>query len=233
MNIIAIIPARGGSKGIPHKNIYPLCGKPLIAWNIEAALASTFISAVYVSTDDTKIVAAARSYGAHVIERPQELANDTATSESALLHGLEVLKQQGIQPDLLVFMQCTSPLTATEDIDAAIKKLLDENADSCLTATAFHYFVWNELADGSAEGINHDKRFRPRRQDRDPQYQENGAVYVMKCSGFLQAKHRFFGKTVLSIMPQERCFEIDEPVDLDIVDVLLQKQLQRSSCSTN
>ena len=231
MKIIAIIPARGGSKGIPRKNLCSLCGKPMIAWNIEAALASIFISAVYVSTDDKEIASVAQSHGAHVIERPVELANDTATSESALIHGLDVLKQQGIYPDLLVFMQCTSPLTATEDIDAAIKKLLDEKADSCLTATDFHYFVWEELPDGSAKGINHDKRFRPRRQDRNPQYQENGAVYVMTCSGFLQAKHRFFGKTVMSIMPQERCFEIDEPIDLQIVEMLLRKQLKNSSLS--
>ena len=203
----------------------------MIAWNIEAALASRFISAIYVSTDDREIASEALSHGAHVINRPVEFANDTATSESALIHGLDVLKQQGIHPDLLVFMQCTSPLTATEDIDAAIKKLLDEKADSCLTVTNFHYFVWKELADGSAEGINHDKQLRPRRQDRDPQYQENGAIYVMTCSGFLQAKHRFFGKTVMSIMPQERCFEIDEPVDMEIVEMLLRKQLKISSSS--
>jgi N-acylneuraminate cytidylyltransferase len=226
MNIIAIIPARGGSKGIPLKNVRPLCGKPLIAWNIEAASASEFISQVYVSTDDREIAVAARAHGAQVIDRPQDLANDTATSESALLHALELLKKKKISPDLLVFMQCTSPLTATRDIDAAIQKLLDERADSCFTATDFHYFIWKKLADGSVEGINHDKRFRPRRQDREPQYQENGAVYVMNCRGFVQARHRFFGKTVMSLMPQERCFEIDEPVDLDIAEVLLRKSKQ-------
>ena len=227
MNIIAIIPARGGSKGIPQKNVRPLCGKPLVAWNIQAALASKFISEVYVSTDDMEIAAAARSHGAHVIDRPQELASDTATSESALLHGLEVLEGKGVLPDLLVFLQCTSPLTVSDDIDAAIQKFFDEKADSCFTATDFHYFVWKELADGSAEGINHDKRFRLRRQDREPQYQENGAVYVMNCLGFLQAHQRFFGRTVMSVMPQERCFEIDDPVDMEIAEVLLNKQLGR------
>jgi N-acylneuraminate cytidylyltransferase len=226
MNVIAIIPARGGSKGIQHKNIRALCGKPLIAWNIQAALASKFISTVYVSTDDSQIASIARDYGAQIIVRPQELANDTATSESALLHGLSILNKRGINPDLLVFMQCTSPLTTNEDIDAAIQKLIEKKADSCFTATDFHYFVWEELADGSAIGINHDKRFRPRRQDREPQYLENGAVYVMKCSAFQQARHRFFGKTVMSFMPQERCFEIDEPVDLEIAEVLLRKQIK-------
>lgn len=225
MKTIAIIPARGGSKGIPRKNVIPVAGKPMLAWNIEAAKASKFVDAVYVSTDDAEIAAVARNYGAQVIDRPQELAGDTASSESALVHALGVLKEQGVAPELLVFMQCTSPLTATEDIDAAVQKLLDEKADSCLTATDFHYFVWKENDDGTADGVNHDKRVRPRRQDREPQYVENGAIYVMKTPEFLEANHRFFGKTVMSIMPPERCFEIDEPIDLQIAEAMLKKAL--------
>jgi len=221
MKIACVIPARGGSKGIPRKNVIPVFGKPLVAWNIEAAKASVFVEDVYVSTDDAEIADVARTFGAKVIERPAVLAGDTASSESALLHALEVLKKQGDEPDLLVFMQCTSPLTAAADIDDAIQKLLAETADSCFTAKEFHYFVWKENADGSADGINHDKSFRPRRQDREPQYMENGAIYVMKASGFIEGQHRFFGKTVMSIMPAERCFEIDEPADLEIAEVLL------------
>ena len=225
MKTIAIIPARGGSKGIPRKNVLPIAGKPMLAWNIEAAKNSRFMDAVYVSTDDPEIASVARNYGAKVIDRPAEIAGDMATSESALVHALGVLKEQGVKPDLLVFMQCTSPLTATEDIDAAIQKLLDEKADSCLTATDFHYFVWKENDEGTADGVNHDKRFRPRRQDREPQYVENGAIYVMKVPGFLEANHRFFGKTVMSVMPQGRCFEIDEPIDLQIAEAMLKKAL--------
>lgn len=224
---IVIIPARGGSKGLPRKNVLPICGKPLIAWNIEAAMASEQVEGVYVSTDDPEIAQIARAHGACVIDRPAELAGDTATSESALLHGLDYLVENGVNPDLLVFMQCTSPLTAAEDIDRAIHTLIKEDADSCFTATDFHYFVWKQSEDGSGDGINHDKHYRPRRQDREPQYVENGAIYVMKVGRFRQAKHRFFGKTVLSLMPAARCAEIDEPVDLKVVEVLLREQLRK------
>jgi len=229
MKTIAIMPARGGSKGIPRKNVVDIAGKPMLAWNIEAAEASAFVDSVYVSTDDPEIAEVARRYGAQVIDRPEELAGDEATSESALVHALEVLNERGEAPELLVFMQCTSPLTATEDVDAAIQKLIDEEADSCLTVTDFHYFIWKQNEEGMADGINHDKRFRPRRQDREPQFVENGAIYVMKVTGFLEANHRFFGKTVMSIMPQERCFEIDESADLQIAEALLQRQLAISS----
>tara|TARA_B110001469_G_scaffold79508_1_gene75220 strand:- start:14 stop:1183 length:1170 start_codon:yes stop_codon:yes gene_type:complete len=225
--ISVIIPARGGSKGLPRKNVLPICGKPLIAWNIKAAMASGQVEGVYVSTDDPEIAQIARAHGAGVIDRPADLAGDTATSESALLHGLDHLAENGDQPELLVFMQCTSPLTATEDIDQAIHALIEQDADSCLTVSDFHYFVWKRSEDGSGDGMNHDKRFRPRRQDREPQYAENGAIYVMKVEGFREAKHRFFGKTILSLMPAERCAEIDEPVDLKVVEVLLREQLRK------
>lgn len=228
MKTIAIIPARGGSKGIPGKNIIPLLGKPLIAWNILAAKASEKIDGVFVSTDDAGIAAVAREYGAEVIDRPDEIAGDTASSESALLHALAVLAEQGILPELLVFLQCTSPLTQTRDIDRALATLAAEGGDSCVSACDFHYFVWARGADGDARGMNHDKRFRQRRQDREPQYLENGAIYVMKREGFLHAGHRFFGKTVISPMPAERSFEIDDPVDLKIAEVLLAESQSQS-----
>ena len=104
--------------------------------------------------------------------------------------------------------------------------MLDQCADSCLTVQDFHYFVWQENKNGDVEGVNHNKRFRPRRQDRHPQFVENGAVYVMKAEGFLESKHRFFGKTVMSKMPTERCFEIDEPEDLIIVEEMMRQQFK-------
>lgn len=223
MKIIAIIPARGGSKGISRKNVRLIAGKPMLAWNIEAARKSKYIDSVYISTDDAEIKEVASKYGANVIDRPKNIAGDTASSESSLCHSLKILSDQGIKPDLLVFMQCTSPLTSSEDIDEAVRKLLDTNADSCLTVTDFHYFIWKEDLNGEAKGINHDKSYRPRRQDRDSQYVENGAVYVMDVAGFLKEKHRFFGKTVISLMPQERSFEIDELIDLQIVESMLKR----------
>ena len=227
MEVLLIIPARKNSKGIPNKNITPLLNKPLISWSITEANKSNYVSRVIVSTDGEEIRNVSLNYGAEVIKRPDELSNDTATSESALLHALKYLKEkENYVPDILVFMQCTSPLTKALDIDNAIEKLLNENADSATTVTDFHYFIWQETGNG-AKGINHDKNVRLRRQDREKQYLETGSVYVMKTDGFLQNQHRFFGKTVISYMPPERVVEIDEPVDVSIAESMFQKQLKK------
>jgi CMP-N-acetylneuraminic acid synthetase len=197
MECLAIIPARGGSKGIPRKNILPLAGKPLIAYNIEQARLAHSVNRVVVSTDDAEIGAIARQYGAEVVWRPAEISGDSASSESALLHVLESLQAaEGYRPDVLVFLQCTSPLTLAEDIDGTLQALLDAQADTALAVIPFHYFVWKPQPDGDAVGINHNKGYRPLRQEREPQYLETGAVYVMRVPGFEAARHRFFGKTV-------------------------------------
>ena len=228
MECLAVIPARGGSKGIPRKNILPLAGKPLIAYNIEQARRSRYISRLVVSTDHAEIAAVARQYGAEVVWRPAEISGDTASSESALLHVLESLRQgERYLPDILVLLQCTSPLTLAEDMDGTVQALLDQDADSALAVIPFHYFLWRQ-AERDAVGINHDKRVRPLRQEREPQYLESGAVYAMRVDGFLRARHRFFGKTALYIMPAERRLEIDDPVDLQVAEVLL-RQEERSA----
>jgi N-acylneuraminate cytidylyltransferase len=228
---LAIIPARGGSKGIPRKNVLPLAGKPLIAYGIEQARRSRFITRLVVSTDDAEIAAISQRYGAEVVWRPAEISGDSASSESALLHTLAYLHQvEGYQPEILVFLQCTSPLTLAEDIDGTIQALLDEKADSALAVIPFHYFLWKREGD-DAVGINHDKHYRPLRQERPPQYLETGAVYVMRVAGFLQAQHRFFGKTALYVMPSERRLEIDEPVDFKIAEVLLRQQMRHAQLS--
>ena len=224
-NILALIPARGGSKGIPRKNVLALAGKPLVAYSIEAAQQSRYVTRVVVSTDDPEIGDVAKGYGAEVVWRPAEISGDTASSESALLHALNHLEQvEGYEPDLLVFLQCTSPLTLPEDIDGTVEVLLAQGADSALAVTPFHYFLWKSDRNGDATGINHDKGIRLRRQDQEPQFLETGAVYVMRAHGFQETKHRFFGKTGLYVMAPERCLEIDEPEDLRVAEVLLLQQ---------
>ncbi|CAK8724889.1 Acylneuraminate cytidylyltransferase [Candidatus Electrothrix laxa] len=228
MKALAIIPARGGSKGIPEKNIRDLCGKPLIAYSIEAARQARLVDRVVVSTDDQKIANIAIEYGAEVIHRPAELAGDFASSEAALLHALNRLfEQEQYRPDLLVFLQCTSPLTLPSDIDGTVQALLDQGADTAFAAAPFHYFLWSLNVEGEVHGINHDKKNRLMRQQRDNQFVEAGAVYVMRTAGFIEKKHRFFGKTVLYEIPEERCFEIDEPVDLIIAAQLMEIQLKK------
>jgi len=228
LKILAIIPARGGSKGVPRKNIHSLCGKPLIVWTIQAALRSEFINSLVVSTDDQEIAEVARAYGAEVVIRPAEISGDEAPSEAALLHTLEHLERhEGYTPDILVFLQCTSPLTLPEDIDGTIRTLLTEEADSALTVTPCHYFLWRSDDKGNAIGINHDKGLRPLRQQRQSQYLETGAVYAMHVEDFKRLKHRFFGKTVIYLMPPERSHEIDEPLDFQITELLLRERLQK------
>jgi N-acylneuraminate cytidylyltransferase len=212
---IAIIPARGGSKGIPHKNIYPFNGKPLICWNIAAALEAETITNVLVSTDDAEIAAISKEAGASVIMRPDALSTDIASSEQALIHALKSLKQT---PELTVFLQCTSPLTQSVDIDHCIKKLLETKADCAFTATESHRFLWKNP--DNATGVNHKITERKRRQELEKEYAENGAVYVMRTTGFLQTQHRFFGKTVISEMPAIRSWEIDSLEDIRIAEAL-------------
>jgi len=221
----AVIPARGGSKGIPGKNLKRIAGQPLVAWTIQAAKRARHVQRVIVSTDDPAIAQVAREHGAEVVERPAELSNDTASSESALLHALEHLEQaQDYRPELLVFLQCTSPLTEPGDIDGTIELLQEQKADSACSVARFHYFLWRPVADGGAEGINHDKRVRLRRQDREPEFLETGAVYVMRAAGFRASRHRFFGKTVLYETPAERVCEIDEPIDLQLAELRLRQR---------
>jgi len=191
-------------------------------------LAFRKITRVIVSTDDHEIAAVSKQYGAEVVWRPANISGDTASSEAALLHVLEHLKTtEYYQPDLIIFLQCTSPLTTHEDIDGTIQVLLDEDADSAFTATPFHYFLWRKDQTGEAIAINHNKRRRPMRQEREPQYIETGAVYAMRTEGFLKAKHRFFGKTVMHITPPERHWEIDEPIDLKIAEILVKELMWR------
>jgi YrbI family 3-deoxy-D-manno-octulosonate 8-phosphate phosphatase len=219
--VLAVIPARGGSKGIPRKNVRLVAGEPLLAFIVREALRSRRLTRVVVSTDDHEIGEVARRYGAEVIWRPSGISDDTATSESALVHALDHLREvEGYEPDLLVFLQCTSPLTLAQDIDGTIDTLLETGADTALAVADFHYFLWRGPHDDAA-GINHDKLVRPRRQDREPQYLEAGAVVVARTRGFLAAKHRFYGRSAIYEIPLERCLEIDEPSDLLVAQARL------------
>lgn len=230
--LIAIIPARGGSKGIPGKNILSIAGKPLIVYTIEAALNADSIGQVFVTTDDEGIAAVAKQAGAEIIDRPPELSGNAASSETALLHALETIRDSGTAlSENFVFLQCTSPLTLPEDIDGTVQALMDRQADTAFTATRFHGFVWKQDSSRKATGINHDKSIRLRRQDKEPEFLETGAVYVLNTQGFFANKHRFFGITAVYETPAERAPEIDEPNDLQIVSERLRAR-QRETLAT-
>lgn len=215
MRAIAIIPARGGSKGLPRKNVLPLHGRPMITWTIDAALSTPEIIKVFVSTDDPEIASISRVAGAHVIDRPAKLATDEASSESALLHALDnIERMDGTVPEHTVFLQCTSPLTLPDDITGTLEQL-NTGADSALAVTAFHHFLWRNRANG-AEGINHDKAMRQRRQDREIEWLETGSVYAFKSAEFRTEKKRFFGRVGLYPIAPERVLEIDSLADFEL-----------------
>ena len=221
MCTVAVIPARGNSKGIPKKNLRELGGVPLVARTIRAAKASRSVDHVFVSSDDTEILAVARSWGAKCIVRPEAIANDTATSESALLHAIEIIMDKGIGPDVLVFLQCTSPFTTPEDIDAVVSSLNSQKADSAFSVIEDHGFIWSIDADGNAVGVTHDhKQGRKRRQDLEKRFRETGAIYVMRVESFLKDKQRFCGASIPVQLSHPISLEIDTYDDLFIADTL-------------
>jgi YrbI family 3-deoxy-D-manno-octulosonate 8-phosphate phosphatase len=272
--VLAVIPARGGSKGVPAKNLLPVGGVPLVARAVRECRAARLVTDVVVSTDDQAIATAAREAGAEVVLRPAAIAGDTATSEAAVLHAMDAHEAlHGSAVDAVLLVQCTSPFIVREDIDAVAGAVVENGADTALTVASFHGFIWRDADDefaadgeqhgqavgaerlvtapalaagavptsgeagakGSAValdaaavdapaapapsaaggyGVNHDKSFRPRRQDRPQDLLETGAAYAMDAAGLREHKHRFFGRTELVRTDPARVLEIDDPHDL-------------------
>jgi len=219
-DVAVIIPARGGSKGVPRKNLRTVGGVSLIGRAVEAAVAARSVGSVWVSTEDGEIAATARAHGAGIIARPVELAGDETSSEAVLLHALDALEARGVHPSITVFVQCTAPFLQSDDIDGVVDRLLGENADSAFAATYFPGFLWETGPDGDARAVAHDALERKRRQDLARRYLEAGSVYAFRTNGFRAAQARFFGRIVLYEVPRERCWEIDDESDLVIAEAL-------------
>jgi YrbI family 3-deoxy-D-manno-octulosonate 8-phosphate phosphatase len=221
---VAVIPARGGSKGVPGKNLRRVGGVPLVARAVRACLAASRVDLVVVSTDDDAIAAAATAAGAVVVRRPAALAGDSATSESALLHALDALDSSGVEPTTLLFVQCTSPFLDPADLDAGVALVADGHADSAFSAVETYEFLWRGSSGsgpvGTVTGVNHDAAARPRRQDREPDWRETGGFYVLDVAGFRAAGHRFFGRTAAVAVPEATALEIDTPAELAMAEAL-------------
>lgn len=232
MTVLAVIPARGGSKGVPAKNLASVGGVPLVVRAVRACLAARRVTDVVVSTDDAAIAEAARSAGAEIVLRPAAIAGDTATSEAAVLHAMDAYgAMRGKVAEVVLLVQCTSPFITADDLDGVAGAVTEDGADTALTVAPTHGFIWRQ--DGAPEtgeagggdgagggigpngyGVNHDKSNRPRRQDRPQEYLETGAAYAMRAEGFREARHRFFGRTALVTTDPARVLEIDDPHDL-------------------
>lgn len=215
MKIVGFIPARGGSKSIKNKNIMELDGKPLIFYTLKACEEAESVEKVYVSTDSEEIKSAVEALNfkkAVVISRSPETATDTATSESALV---EFCKNYEFEK--VVFLQATSPLTTAKDIDGAVNKLEGEHSDSLISAVKNYQFLWN--TNGTSQNYNPEKR--PRRQDWEGYFIENGAFYISSRKKILESNCRISGKISFWEMSQKTLYEVDEPSDWEIIKLFL------------
>ena len=219
-NFLAVIPARGGSKRLPGKNILDLCGKPIIAWSIEAGLNSSYIDKVVVSSDDDDILDTAKRFKAEIIKRPKHLASDTASSFDVVKHAIDNLESY----DYVVLLQPTSPLRNNQHIDKAIEFLEEKNADSIISVCEVnHSPLWSNTLqeDCSMNTFIKEEVINKRSQDLEKYYRLNGAIYICEISKFLKEREFFLGENVYAfIMNREHSIDIDEKIDLEFARIL-------------
>lgn len=211
MSTVAIIPARGGSKGILDKNLQPVHGVPLVARAVRSAVAAVQIDQVYVSTDSSRIASVAEANGAKVINRPATLSGDEASSESAILHALDEISDA----EVVAFIQCTSPFIDPHDLDKACRMVSEGEADVVFSGVEDHGFRWEER-DGGFHPVGHDAASRPRRQDLAPRVMETGAFYVFKEKGLRDSGSRFHGTISAVRVGRREALEIDSAEDLSL-----------------
>jgi len=222
--IVAIIPARGGSKGIRFKNLVDFCGRPLIFWTIKQALASRFICEVFVTSDNDRILRYSQSVGAFAIKRPKKISCDSATSESALEHAISYIqKKSGKKPDVVIFLQATSPLRDSKDIDRAVELFISNRADSLFSASILEdYCIWQAL-NHKLNSLTYNYKNRVRRQAREPVFLENGSIYIFKPEILFKFNNRLGGKIIFFPMPFWKSYEIDKTDDLVICEYFMKK----------
>lgn len=224
--VLAIIPARGGSKGIPRKNLAMCAGRPLVDWVLEAASGSRLIKLTILSSDDDEILDRGRRFwGVAPLRRAAELAQDETPTEAVMR---EVIERPGIgrpeADDLIMLLQPTSPLTETHDIDAAINLLREDGADSVVSVVPSHAFLWSGRRYGSP---SYDPRERPRRQEMEGrQFEENGAIYVTTYAQWASTGCRIGGRVDLYVMGEQGRLQVDSPADLEMASLLLERRIR-------
>ncbi len=220
-----IIPARGGSKGVPRKNLKPLGGKPLIAWTIEQVLATDGLTP-YVSTEDAEIAAAARDHGATVIDRPLDLAQDTTASEPVIEHAIEVVTAASGRPEQVMFLQATSPFRLPGTLARALQEFADTGVDSMVGVVPTEIFVWQKEPETIA---HYPYRQRPRRQDLTPdqlRYRETGSLYLTRTEVYERDHNRLGGRIGLFVMDPSESLDIDTIADFERAEESLRRQAE-------
>lgn len=223
--ILAIIPARCGSKGIPRKNTRLLAGKPLIAYSIESALKSKYIDRVIVSTEDEEIAESSALYGAKVIKRSKGLAKDESPTIDVIFHVLKILEKENYNPDIAVLLQPTSPLRSVNDIEKAIKLFLESGCESVVSVCETEQSpYWSfKIAEGYLKPLFGEKYLRMRRQDLEKVYIPNGAVYVSTPLTLYKYKSFCSERAIPYIIPIERSIDIDNEIDFILAEPVMKK----------
>jgi CMP-N-acetylneuraminic acid synthetase len=228
MNFLAVIPARGGSKRLPKKNILSLCGKPLIAWTIEAAKKSKYITDIIVSTDDKEIAEISKMYGITTpFMRPPYLSNDTSTSIDVVKHAISFYKENlGKEFDYVLLLQPTSPLRTSEDIDAAIQLLMEKKADSIISMSKCeHSPLWTNILplDNNINNFIREDIQNVRSQDLSTYYRYNGAIYLSKVVRLIKENlFSFKTNSYAYIMPQDRSVDIDSHIEFKLAEIFIE-----------
>ncbi|KOA21128.1 CMP-N,N'-diacetyllegionaminic acid synthase [Clostridium homopropionicum DSM 5847] len=225
--ILAIIPARGGSKGIPHKNIMKINNKPLIAYSIEAAKESKFIDFILVSTDDIEIKNVSLNYGAKVpFLRPEEISNDTAKSIDVVLHAVEFLKSQGEEFHYVVLLQPTSPLRSSQDIDNAIEIVMKKEAESLVSVceASENPVLMRVIEDNKLKSFVEFKGDNLRRQDLPRFYIFNGAIYINSVEMLFKEKTFVDEATIPFVMDSKKSIDIDNMLDSKLAELILREK---------
>jgi CMP-N-acetylneuraminic acid synthetase len=222
-NIICIIPARGGSKGVPKKNIRSIKGEPLISYTIRSAIKSKLLDKVIVSTEDDEIAAISKQYGAEIINRPIKLSEDETPTEPVIIHAVSVLECEGYKPDIIVTLQPTSPLRTANQIDEAVGKIMSEDVDSVISLKEVreHPYKMKRIEGDRVVPFLSLNLKSNRRQDMPILYKENGAIYVTKYE-LLMEKQRIIGDEAIPyIMCEKTSLDIDTELDFQLAECLL------------
>jgi len=225
--IIAIIPARAGSKGLLGKNIKPLCGKPLIAWSIEAGLASQYIDEVMVTTDGDDIASIAKKFGASIpFLRPSELASDTATTFDAVKHAIDFYAQKMHKNfDYIVLLEPTSPLREKDDLDRMLEKLVsnDDEYDAIVSLGEVHEHpsIMKKISGNDIDQYSKDLATTTRRQDNDVAYFPYGVAYIIKRATLLDEKVFYPKRTTYHLIKRYQCYEIDDMYDFLAIENIM------------
>ena len=223
-NIVIIILARGGSKGIPKKNLKKICGKPLISWTIEHAIHAKKISSVWLSSDSDQILKIGRGYGINLIKRPKNISKDSSSSVSGWIHAISLIEKNE-KIDIVIALQPTSPLRESKDIEKGLKEFQKNQYDSMFSgADIGDFYIWKKQ-NTSLKSINYNYKNRKRRQEIEPQYVENGSFFIFTPKIIKKYNNQLGGRIGISLMEFWKSFQIDDETDIEFCETIMKHYL--------